>query len=676
MKKIVIISPGRVTSINLAAQLREIFKNYTEIDAYCLEDELEFDLANTLVVLSSAQVVDERVQNLICRGMDYILALRAINHRYISELLSLPKATEVLLINDRAESTYQAITQLKALGVNYIKYYPYYPGIASYPKLNIGVTVGEPHIVPYEVKKVIDIGTRQIDIITVVEIAKRLGIMDALQDSLSSQYNHEIIRLVNRINDSAKEMKIIGNRLDIVANCLPKAIIYVDKNGCVITGNKELYSILECSWEEVIGKDIKEVLPELSEGEHYDKVDIITVKGKELFVASKVVKEGSFEDGIIYTFEKSEDIEKNEHELRRRTTRYIKSTYHTFEDIVHKSQAMDSLIEKARRFAETDSTILIQGESGTGKELMAQAIHSASGRAEGPFVPVNFASIPMSLLESELFGYEEGSFTGAKKGGRRGIFEEAHGGTVFLDEIGDAPLDFQCRLLRVIQERQVRRVGGLKEIPIDVRFVAATNKNLSEEVRKGNFRSDLFYRLNVLPIRTLSLRENITDILTLSNYFLRRYSNNKINSIEEVLDSASISLLLDYEWPGNIRQLENAIEYIICTAGTGRKLSRAQLPEYLFESRDNPDNHIIREILGTNMLWVLQKIKQSDGLGRRYLAELANKEGLQLTEGQIRSLLNSAELFGFVEINSGRKGTVLTTKGYGMLQSIRANETA
>lgn len=133
MKKIVIISPGRVTSINLAAQLSEIFKNYTAIDAYCLEDELEFDLANTLVVLSSAQVVDERVQNLICRGMDYIVALRAINHRYISELLSLPKATEVLLINDRAESTYQAITQLKALGVNYIKYYPYYPGIASYP---------------------------------------------------------------------------------------------------------------------------------------------------------------------------------------------------------------------------------------------------------------------------------------------------------------------------------------------------------------------------------------------------------------------------------------------------------------------------------------------------------------------------------------------------------------
>jgi len=673
MKKIIIMSPGRVTSINLAVQLREIFEDYTEVEAYCLEDELEFDLANTLVVLSSAQVIDERVQNLIDSGMDYVIALRVINHRYISELLNLPKATEVLLINDRAESTYQAITQLKALGVNYIKYYPYYPGIASYPKLNIGVTVGEPNIVPYEVKKVIDIGTRQIDIITVVEVAKRLGILDALQDGLSSQYNHEIIGLVNRINDSSKEMKIISNRLDIVANCLPKAIIYVDKSGCVITGNKELYSILECSWEDVIGRNIKDILPELSEGDNYDKVNIITVKGKELFVASKVVSEGSFEDGVIYTFEKSEDIEKNEHELRRRTTRYNKSAYYTFEDIVHKSKVMDSLIEKVRRFAKTDSTILIQGESGSGKELMAQAIHSASKRAGGPFVPVNFASIPMSLLESELFGYEEGSFTGAKKGGRRGIFEEAHGGTVFLDEIGDAPLGFQCRLLRVIQERQVRRVGGLKEIPIDVRFIAATNRNLSEEVRKGNFRSDLYYRLNVLPVRTLSLRENTADILTLSNYFLRRYSNNRINSIDEVLDRDSIALLLDYEWPGNIRQLENAIEYIICTAGTDTKLSKTQLPEYIFEAQSNLENHIIKEILGGNMLWVLEKIRHSDGLGRRYLAELAGKEGFQLTEGQIRSLLNSAELFGLVEINSGRKGTVLTAKGHSLLSSIRAN---
>lgn len=673
MKKIAIISPGKVTSINLAMQLEKIFGEYAEIESYCLEDDLEFDMANTLVVLSSPQTIDKRVQSLIDKGMNYVLARRVINHRYISELLSLPKATEVLLINDRAESTYQAITQLQALGVNYIKYYPYYPGIAAYPGLDIGVTVGEPHLVPYEVKKVIDIGTRQIDITTVADIAKRLGLMDALGDGLSSQYIHEIIGLLNRINDSAKDMKIISSRLETVANCLTKAIIYIDKDGNIITGNQEIYNILECSWEDVIGKNIKDILPELDESDHHDKIDVIMIKGKELFVTSKVVKGSGSEDGIIYTFEKSEDIEKNEHELRRRTTKSTRSNFYTFDDIIYESSSMGRLMEKVKGFADTDSTILIQGESGTGKELIAQAIHCASKRGGGPFVPVNFASMPMSLLESELFGYEEGSFTGAKKGGRRGLFEEAHGGTIFLDEIGDASLEFQCKLLRVIQERQVRRVGGLKEIPIDVRLIAATNRNLAEEIKKGNFRADLYYRLNVLPVRTLSLRERKTDILVLSNYFLKRYSAGKYNSIYEVLENDAVQVLIDYDWPGNIRQLENAIEYIISTAKNGKKIDKTKLPEYITDDLPRPGESVLKEVLGNNMIWILDKMKNSDGIGRRYLANLAKEEGLPLTEGQIRSLLNSAELLGLVEVSTGRKGTMLTEKGNSILSSIGVN---
>ncbi|MDD2482637.1 MAG: sigma 54-interacting transcriptional regulator, partial [Lutispora sp.] len=404
MKKLIIVCPGRVTSINLANQLEKIFGEYAEVQHYCLEDDFNFDINNALVVLSSPQVIDKRIQTLINDGMDYVVARRVINHRYISELLSLPKATEVLLVNDLPESTYQAITQLHALGVNYIKYYPYYPGISTYPQLDIAVTIGEPQLVPYEVKKIIDIGTRQIDITTVADIAKRLGIMDAIGDRLSSQYIHEIIGLLNQINDSAKDMKVISGRLETVANCLTKAIIYIDKEGNIITGNQEIYNILECNWKDLIEKNIKDVLPELPENDFSDKVDVIMIRGKELFVTSKVVKGSGSEDGIIYTFEKSEDIEKNEHELRRRTTKITRSNHYTFDDIIYKSNAMERLVEKVKRFALTDSTILIQGESGTGKELIAQAIHCASKRASGPFVPVNFASMPMSLLESELFG--------------------------------------------------------------------------------------------------------------------------------------------------------------------------------------------------------------------------------------------------------------------------------
>ncbi|SHJ18365.1 sigma-54 interaction domain-containing protein [Lutispora thermophila] len=674
MKKLIIISPGKVTSINLAVQLEKIFRQYIEIQPYCLEDDFDFDMTNALVVLSSPQAIDARIQSLMNDGLNYIIARRVINHRYIAELLSLPKATEVLLVNDRAESTFQAITQLQALGVNYIKYYPYYPGIAAYPELDIAVTVGEPHLVPYGIKKVIDIGTRQIDITTVADIAKRLGLMDALGSRLSSQYIHEIIGLLNRINDSAKEMKVISDRLRTVANCLTKAIVYIDKDGNIITGNQELYNLLECSHEDIIGKNLKDVLPEISGSDiNSEKVDVLLIRGKQLLVTSRVVKGTGSEDGIIYTFEKSEDIEKNEHELRRRTTNVARSKYYTFDDIIYKCSNMDKLIEKVKAFAHTDSTILIQGESGTGKELLAQAIHCASKRANGPFVPVNFAAMPMSLLESELFGYEEGSFTGAKKGGKRGLFEEAHGGTIFLDEIGDASLEFQCRLLRVIQERQVRRVGGLKEIPIDVRFIAATNRNLTEEIKKGNFRADLYYRLNVLPVRTLSLRERKEDIPVLADYFLTRYSDGSFNKIKDVLHEDAIEALLDYDWPGNTRQLENAMEYIASLGSKNRKLERSELPEYLINDFDKTETSILKDLLGESMVWILEKIKNSEGLGRRYIAELAKKEGVQLTEGQIRSLLNSAEQLGFVKVNTGRKGTVLTDKGIKILTSISNN---
>lgn len=671
MKKIIMITPGKVTSINLRIQLENIFGEYTEVKSYCLEDDLDFDTTNALIVLSSPNIIDERIQKLIDNGVEYIVAQRVINHRYISELLNLPRGTEVLLVNDRAETNYEAMVQLQALGVNYIKYYSYYPGITSYPELDISVTVGEPDIVPFGVKKVINIGTRQIDIVTVVDIANRLGLMKALGDRLSSQYINDIISLLNRINDTAKDMKIISNRLETVANCLGKAIIYTNKSGDVIVSNQEMCNILKCSYEDIIGKNIKDILPQIVRIGSNDEVDIIRTHSKELFVTSNIIEGKGSDDGIIYTFEKSEEIEKNEHEIRRRTSgNAIRTNYYTFNDIVYKSSNMKELIDKVKSFSLTDSTILIQGESGTGKELFAQSIHAASNRSSGPFVPVNFASMSSSLIESELFGYEEGAFTGALKGGKRGLFEEAHGGTIFLDEIGDASLDFQCRLLRVIQERQVRRVGGLKEIPINVRLIAATNKDLASEVKKGNFRADLYYRLSVLPVRMLSLRERKQDILVLANFFLEKHSRGKINNIEDVLEESGINLLYEYDWPGNIRQLENAMEYIANVAKMDKKLSIKELPEYITNRSDKLEGSILADILGNDMVWMLKKIMNSNGLGRRYLAELAKEEGIDLTEGKIRSLLNSAEVLGLVESTTGRKGTVLTEKGYNLIASI------
>lgn len=671
MKKLIVISPGRTTAINLAMQLEKFFGEYSEISAYCLEDEFNFDISNSLVVISSREAIDDRIKLLMDKGMDYILARRVINHRYIGELLDLPKATEVLLVNDRKETTFLAISQLQALGVNNIKYYPYYPGMISYPKLDIAVTVGEPHLVPYRVKRVIDIGTRQFDVTTLIDIAHRLGLMDVIGDSLSSHYIHEIVGLLNRISDVAKETRILSNRLQTVANCISKAIIYVNKEGNVLLVNNMMTDLLSCKEEDIIGRDIKDVLPVLAKIDKTSKSDIIKIKGKELFVTQNVVEGKGIEEGKIYIFEKSEDIQKNEHEIRRRASYMaIKGNYYTVDDIIYKSENMKKLMEKVKAFANTDSTILIQGESGTGKELIAQTIHSLSKRAKGPFVPVNFASLNMNLIESELFGYEEGSFTGALKGGKIGLFEQAHGGTIFLDEIGDASLEFQCTLLRVIQERQIRRIGGLMEIPVDVRIIAATNKNLAEEVKRGKFRSDLYYRLNVLPIKVPSLRERKSDIPLLANYFIEKYSNGRFVSLEDILEEDAIRELYEYDWPGNVRQLENAIEYIISLAKPGKKIQKNELPDYIADYVHSPQNSVIIDVLGKDMIWVLGKMKNSDGIGRRYLAKCAEEENIDLTEGQIRNILNLAQSMGLIEPKPGRGGSHLTEKGYNVIAMV------
>jgi len=237
---------------------------------------------------------------------------------------------------------------------------------------------------------------------------------------------------------------------------------------------------------------------------------------------------------------------------------------YTFDRIIGKDKNFVRIIDYAEKIADSRSNVLIMGESGTGKELFSQAIHNYSDRQDEPFVAINCGAIQRNLIESELFGYERGAFTGAKSTGQPGKFEIADGGTIFLDEIGEMPLDMQTRLLRVLEEGVVSRVGSVKEIVVDVRVIAATNKDLNEEVKKGNFRKDLYYRLNVLPIKLPPLRERKADIPILSQFFMGRISM-KLNKKSVNINEETMKSLLEYEWPGNVRELENIIEQIVNT---------------------------------------------------------------------------------------------------------------
>lgn len=318
--------------------------------------------------------------------------------------------------------------------------------------------------------------------------------------------------------------------------------------------------------------------------------------------------------GIVCLFRTLEAVD-------RLAARYHgKDIMYTFENILGKSDQIQAVKECARRVAASASTVLLLGDTGTGKEIFARAIHSASPRASQPFVPVNCGAIPDSLLESELFGYNEGAFTGARRGGKPGKFELASGGTLFLDEIGDMPLHMQAKLLRALEEGIVERLGGTRPIQVNVRVIAATNRDLSELVNSGGFRRDLYYRLNVVPIRLPLLRERPGDIEFLAEHFLRIYSRLHLRDITGITPEA-IEIMKAYPWPGNVRELQNAMEYAVNVENTNL-ITPASLRKDILNGAENKGFSTVRsmaEIEGQSIRQAL-KVYGNDTQGKRRAA--------------------------------------------------------
>ncbi|HWQ09360.1 MAG TPA: sigma 54-interacting transcriptional regulator, partial [Holophaga sp.] len=302
--------------------------------------------------------------------------------------------------------------------------------------------------------------------------------------------------------------------------------------------------------------------------------------------------------------------------------------------------------------------VLILGESGTGKELLAQSIHNASARSRQAFVAVNCAAVPENLLESELFGYEGGSFTGALKEGKRGLFEQANHGTVFLDEVADMPLVLQAKLLRVLQERQIMRVGSQKVVGVDIRVIAATNHDLRARIREGRFREDLYYRLNTLPLLVPPLRERPEDVFLLLDHFLAAH---KRTGIPFAPDARAV--LQHYAWPGNIRELANVASYLSFMAGAAVGLEA--LPYYLLDASEEGAGPALgcgRE----QAREVLQALAQHEGgAGRKNLGEAL---GHRFSEGEVRGILRALQEAGLVRSRIGRRGSELTAAGRAFLK--------
>ncbi|GAB6066562.1 sigma-54-dependent Fis family transcriptional regulator [Aquifex pyrophilus] len=303
--------------------------------------------------------------------------------------------------------------------------------------------------------------------------------------------------------------------------------------------------------------------------------------------------------------EKMEEERKEWEEERKLLTRELQEKY-TLHGIIGRSKAVRRLIELVEKVAKSDSTVLLLGESGTGKSLIARTIHYESPRKEKPFVTVNCAAIPENLLEAELFGYEKGAFTGAYAP-KKGKFELANGGTIFLDEIGDMPLSLQAKILRVLQDREIERLGSEKTIKVDVRIIAATNKDLKKLVEEGKFREDLYYRLNVIPIYVPPLRERKEDIPLLIQHFLKEF-NEKYGK-EVYLTKEAMERLLEYDYPGNVRELSNIIEQLVIL--NEGKVDTTDLPEYLRKEKNKPKGDLQRFIEETEKKRIIEALEKT-----------------------------------------------------------------
>ncbi|MGM0602618.1 MAG: sigma 54-interacting transcriptional regulator [Bacillota bacterium] len=451
-------------------------------------------------------------------------------------------------------------------------------------------------------------------------ITNRMPIRNEAGEIIGAVAVFRDVEEVKRFAEEITDLKESSALLEAIINSTQDAISVVDENGYGIMINPAYTKLTGLTEEDVIGKPAS---VDIAEGKsmHYKvlktKEPVYNVRmkvganKKDVIVdVAPIIVSGKLK-GSVGVIKDVSEIKKLTEELNqaKKIIRQLSAKY-TFTDIVGKSEKMRRIINLARRAAHTPVTVLLRGESGTGKELFAHAIHNESQRRNSKFIRVNCASLTNSILESELFGYEEGAFTGAKKGGKKGLFEEAAGGTIFLDEIGKINLNLQAKLLRVLQEKEIVRVGGSKPIDIDVRIIVASNTDLERAIEKGEFRKDLYYRLNVFPLEIPPLRKRKEDLPLLVNHIIKKLNQEYGKTVKGISDAAMLELS-SYDWPGNVRELENIL---------GRAMIYTSFEENIIDVDDLPvladENEEYKDEFSFNESFTLEKENLSDIVAR------------------------------------------------------------
>lgn len=663
-------------------QLKELFGEAINIKLFSFEDNSISKIINADLVIVSTYSIYETIKNNISNKCEIVIPNLTLSKIVLSKIKKIPNGTKCMLVNSSADMCIDTISLFSQLGINQLELIPVFPGINEIPNIDFAITPGEAKFVPKNIKKIMDIGDRILDTSTIIEIVLKLKLEYLLKEDKFIKYSDMIASNSYSLEELTGKAHNLESRFDILLKVLDEGIIGINADGIIFAFNNSAERIIGKRKDEVLGKPVIEIIPDINFNIAINtlqpiKSKLIKINDVYIDLTIEPVTSKNESIGAFVIIKKFKDAEYKQHKLRLQLLNRGYIAKYTFEDIVGESSIIVKTKDIAQKMAKTNSPVLITGESGTGKELFAQALHRSSLRKEFPFVAINCAAIPENLLESELFGYEEGAFTGAKKGGKLGLFEFAHMGTLFLDEIEGMSLNLQSKLLRILQEMEVTRIGGDRVINVDVRIIAATNEDIKALIGKGNFRKDLYYRLNVLPLRIPPLRDRGEDILLIMEK-IKCDLKSKFTLSEEIK-----KIFLNYSWEGNIRELRNYIEYLTCISD--EEITIDDLPENLLKSSkginklnayENPKFSYFINLTGerfNNYLLVLQQLvlcyKNRVGIGRRAMAKVIEKNNIFLTEKEIRTIFMNLEKYKLITISKGRGGSKITDLGLEFLDN-------
>lgn len=667
LPRVLVVTTGKRTAEVIRNELDMLLGSVMRFEYLSLEDNADAMLHADLVVVSSMFVV-ERIARQIMPGTHLLILRRTLSPAGWKLARDLPENSRVLVVNDTRNSSMETVALLYELGAKHLELIPWHPGMTTVPSAHMVLTPNEAALSPLPEAVCVNVGDRVLDPGSVVEMLCQLDLFNAdtvplvlRQIQRSVPRNPGLSRLLYAFNGSEQAMFAF-------LDALPEGVLFFDAHDTLLVGNKAATRLMRELGLDIPGARLRDLLGRTDapdEAPQAVQQACLTV-GRRFYSLSCQIfgRAGGTWKGAVL-------LRRHVEAPRRQEWSGLSHGHvakYSLDHLIGQSKSLRAAKDLALRFALSEGSVLVEGESGTGKELFAHGIHKSSSRSHMPFIAFNCAAVPDTLIENELFGHEEGAFTGARRGGRPGLFELANGGSLFLDEIGDISPSMQTKLLRVIQEREMVRVGGRTITPVNVRLICATNRPLASLVEQGIFRADLYYRLNVLFLHVPPLRQRVNDIPLLISHFFQRHG------IRRDIPRMVMERLLAYHWPGNVRELENCVTHIASLGQTA--LSVDDLPEALrrytsdiaphanpaaLTPRARPDTDA--EPLPPDMAALLHTIGRLNRLGirpgRQRLAEAMRQEGWDLSVAAIRCRLEFLRRTGRIQSGRGRHGSVL-----------------